>query len=148
MQPKFNQTRWSMPKKIRPKKNFGNFFFDPHFFFTQTYFFGQHFFWPNFFSANIIFDPNFFSDKIFLTQIFFRKTKFRCKLFGIQDLGFGIQDLGLGIWELNSSWPTGHSDQLGVAQLSQIFFQKKKLDPKNVGFRILDLGFRILGFGS
>ena len=41
--------------------------------------------------------------------------------FVIWDLGLGIKDLGLGIWDLDSSWPTDHFDQLGVAQLSQIF---------------------------
>ena len=37
--------------------------------------------------------------------------------FGIWDLGFGI-----GIWDLDSSWPTDPVDQLGVAQVFQIFY--------------------------
>ena len=121
--------------------------FDPNFFDQQKFWpknlLTQKNFDPNFFNPNIFAPKQMLTNKNFNHRFFWPKTISRQKKiwpyfswfwtwilgpgipdlgFGICDLGFGIQDLGLRIWNLDSSWPTDPFDQLGVAQLSQIFF--------------------------
>ena len=140
-----------MQKKDWPQKNFGQIFFWPNFFdpnfFWPKFFSAKFFFDPNYFGAKFFFNQIFFWLKFFLgtkkLDKIFREfwtwnlgTWIWDSEFGIQNLGFrirglgsvtwnpvfGIEDLGLRIWDLDSSWPTDPFDQLGVAQLSKIFF--------------------------
>ena len=109
---------------INAKKNWPNFF--RQFFFTHIFLpkhFGQKKFWPKNISANSA--KNNFGQKSGTGNLgpWIRNLGLRIwdSGSGTWDSGFGIEDLGLGIWDLDSSWPTDPVDQLGVAQLSQIF---------------------------
>ena len=129
------------------QKIFPPTFFWPNLFFSaKTFFypkfFGQNNFWPKIFLGPNFFYPlillgskrmstkfifgqknsnqnSFWESFFFLTKIILRPNIFLG--FRICDLGYRIEDLGLGIWDQDSFWPTDPFDQLGVAQLSQIF---------------------------
>ena len=100
--PKFFQTKFFRAKKRLTKKNFNH-----------------KFFWPKKISGQKKFDLIFHDFGLGFWDLGFR-------IWGsgsvTWDSGFRIQDLGRRICYLDSSWPTDPFDQLGVAQLSQIFF--------------------------
>ena len=122
-----------------------NFFFDKIFFGQKKFdqiFFGQKWILTNFVSRQIKirpkkkFEQKKFQPKLSNSHYYNLNQIFHDLGFGIWDLGFGIWDSGFGIWDLGfwiwdwgsgtwdlgSSWPTDPFDQLGVAQLSKIFY--------------------------